>query len=468
MDLYQKNPLTLKKLLAKRQNPCTQVFKSNPSTITSEPVTPTNLQQKATSNLPPMSSPHIISSPIATIILTSNDSSSSMNNQSTNLSQEDLQSSEDDGDARPRGQENPRKKIKKHSDFNQEDEERDERDSTSCETISDNGNAYHELPEYFLSPPLSGQSSMQPKVEEFKLDESYLHSSSDESTVLKEAKELAAKHEGEFFITGSCVLNSKLKFRCKFNHQFAINVDEFKTKWCQRCEELLKDFSEFAAKNGGRCLNSEYEEYITFECNKGHSWKLNHKNAKKRWCLDCVKDEKAELRKKCEEERLLRQKKEEENQKKVFEEAKRRAMEEQSSHYYAKPAMNNCYPTQSVLEYFQRMDYEIEKLAQKYSREFMSRKEFTGDVTYQQILQVYKILIMPEDVLQNYMYSLTTFQLNDNRYNLNAEMLKQEFRRFAKIIHPDKNKHPQAGPAFQKIYKVYEAALARVEAAQKI
>jgi hypothetical protein len=297
---------------------------------------------------------------------------------------------------------------------------------------------------------------MQQKVEEFKLDESYIQSSSDESKVLKEAKELAAKHEGEFFITGSYLLNSKLKFRCKFNHQFAIDVEDFKNKWCLRCDEILKDFHDFAARNGGRCLNHEYEEYITFECSKGHTWKLNHKNAKKRWCLDCVKDEKAEIKRKCEEERLLRQKKEEEAQKKIFEEAKRRALEEQSSNYYAKPAMTGGYPTQSVLEYFQRMDYEIEKLAQKYSREFMSRKEFTGDVSYQQILQVYKILIMPEEVLQNYMY------------NLNAEMLKQEFRRFAKIIHPDKNKHPQAGPAFQKIYKVYEAALARVEAAQKI
>lgn len=460
MDLYQKNPQTLKKLLAKRQNPCTQVFKSNSSTISSEPAIPTNLQQKAIPNLPPMSSPQLISSPLATIILTSNDSCSSNNTQNTNLSQEDLQVSEDDGDARPRCQDNLKKKIKKHSDFTTEEESRDERDSTSDETISDTGNCYHEIPEYFLSPPLIGQSSTGPKVEEFKLDESYIQSSSDESTVFKAAKELAAKHEGEFFITGSSLLNnnSKLKFRCKFNHQFAINVEDTKTKWCLRCDELLHGFQDFAAINGGRCLNQEFEEYILFECHKGHSWKLNHKNAKKRWCLDCVKDEKAEIRRKCEEERLLRQKKDEEAQKKIFEEAKRRATEGQSfqqQSQYARPAMSTGYPTQSILEYFQRMDYEIEKMAQKYSREFMSRKEFTGDVTYQQILQVYKILIMPEDVLQSYMF------------NLNAEMLKQEFRRFAKIIHPDKNKHPQAGPAFQKIYKVYEAALVRVESAQK-
>jgi len=122
-----------------------------------------------------------------------------------------------------------------------------------------------------------------------------------------------------------------------------------------------------------------------------------------------------------------------------------------------RPAMNQpTYQNCSVLEYFQRMDYEIEKLARKYSLEFMSRKEFTGDIGYQQILQVYKILIMPEEILQNYMF------------NLGPDNLKSEFRRIAKIIHPDKNKHPQAGTAFQKVYKVYEVALVRIEAAQKI
>jgi hypothetical protein len=82
------------------------------------------------------------------------------------------------------------------------------------------------------------------------------------------------------------------------------------------------------------------------------------------------------------------------------------------------------------------MDFEIQKLAEKHTGEFMSQKDFAGDISYQQILQVYKILIMPEQILQNYMMSL------------NAEMLKNEFRRIAKIIHPDKNRHPKAGGAF--------------------
>jgi len=284
----------------------------------------------------------------------------------------------------------------------------------------------------------------------------YLSSNTDEeSSFVKEAVEYALENEGQFLTVGSCLTNSKLRFRCKFNHQFTVSSDNYKTKWCLRCEELLKDYQVFATKFGGSCINLKFEEYISFTCHKGHSWKLNFKNAKKRWCLDCIKDEKAEMRKKCEEEMAKRQKNEEENQKRLFEEARREATSN-----FAKPQQGSInqgfYHPQSVIEYFQRMDFEIEKLAQKYTVEFMSQQECAGQLTYQQILQVYKILIMPQEILQNYMYSL------------NPDMLKSEFRRFAKIIHPDKNKHPQAGAAFQKIYKVYEAALGRIEAATKI
>lgn len=49
------------------------------------------------------------------------------------------------------------------------------------------------------------------------------------------------------------------------------------------------------------------------------------------------------------------------------------------------------------------------------------------------------------------------------RQSLDIETVKSEFRRIAKIIHPDKNKHPDAGIAFQKIHKVYEAVVGRIE-----
>lgn len=459
MELHPKNPLTLRKLLAKRQNPCTQVFKCQPSTLSSESLIPTNLQQKASFSSPNVTSPQVLMNSQATIIvMTSNNTNTNNSSPTSQTLQEEQASSDDDVDA-PQGYGRIQKKIKTTSLLPREnEEEREERESTSCESHSEDAIERHEIPDFFLSPAISLQSGNQPKLEEFKLDDvqsNYLSSTDEENPLVKEASEYALQNDGQFLTTGSCLTNSKLKFKCKYNHQFTVSSDIYKTKWCLRCEELLKDYQGFATKYGGRCTNQKFEEYISFTCHKGHSWKLNFKNAKKRWCLDCIKDEKAEMRKKCQEEMAQRQKELEEQQRRLFEEARREATQT-----FAKPQHNSInqgfFNPQSVIEYFQRMDFEIEKLANKYTHEFMSQQEFAGQLTYQQILQVYKILIMPQEVLQNYMHSL------------NPDMLKSEFRRFAKIIHPDKNKHPQAGTAFQKIYKVYETALGRIEGAKKI
>jgi len=58
---------------------------------------------------------------------------------------------------------------------------------------------------------------------------------------------------------------------------------------------------------------------------------------------------------------------------------------------------------------------------------------------------------MPDEVLKSYLM------------DLKGEALKAEFRRLARLIHPDKNKHPKSGAAFQKIHKLYEQAIERVE-----
>jgi thiol-disulfide isomerase/thioredoxin len=124
---------------------------------------------------------------------------------------------------------------------------------------------------------------------------------------------------------------SKQKFKCRFNHQFPASFDFSRVKWCPKCDDLLKKCQQFADENGGECTNERYEEHIHFTCQKGHSWKLNHKNARKRWCLDCQKQQKAEMKKKCEQERAQRQKEEEEYQKRLFDEAKQKVMNDQFS-----------------------------------------------------------------------------------------------------------------------------------------
>ena len=476
MDLYNKNPATLRKLLAKRQNPSTQIFKSQPSTLTSEPMTTMNLQPKVIPSNYSNFSTQVLHNSYATVIITTPISNSP--NPAQTLIEDQPPTSDEDGESAPLGDKpqkkiktNPKDQNKRKSSFEEEREE-----STSCDTRSEEGTLNNDYPDFFLSPFMHAQTGNPQKFEEFRLDDdfnnSFLSSSCDEEvSILKEAQSYAEKNEGILCSTRSCLSGSKLKFKCKFNHQWFVSIEFLKKKWCPKCEDLLKEFREFAAAHDGKCNNQKFEETISFSCHRGHTWKLNYRNARKRWCLDCIKEERNNMKKKCEEERAERQKQEEEYQRRLFEEARRKAMEDAANNpnFMKRPQVNpNVYQAYSVLEYFQRMDYEIEKLAQKYSLEFMSRKEFAGELSYQQILQVYKILIMPEEILQNYMYTLILTNLTNDRFSLSADMLKAEFRRIAKIIHPDKNKHPQAGNAFQKVYKVYEVALARIEAAQKV
>lgn len=158
------------------------------------------------------------------IVMSSSNSESSPSSQNTSSQLDDQTSSEDDGDAAC-GYERIQKKLKTSSQVPREhEEERTERESTSCESLSEEGIEKHEIPEFFLSPAVSTHSGTQPKLEEFKLDDNhlnYLSSATDEECFLiKEANEFASKNDGQFLCTGSCLTNSKLKFKCKFNHQF--------------------------------------------------------------------------------------------------------------------------------------------------------------------------------------------------------------------------------------------------------
>jgi len=466
MDLYQKNPNTLRRLLNKRQNPCTQIFKEQPSNSTSVPMSAMDLPRNGFSTANEQQLPDFIIEDE-----TSTTNSSNMFSQPQNQSQ----SSQEPSPAHKSAHSPPhmgeydedelildkvQKKIKTSTisthclksqrSFGFEEEKEQSEHSTACEAHSETNTAANEAGDFLLSPSMDHCYSKDPS--EIRMDDN------GDSPIRSGLVNINLTPEEEnSLLSQQATENSnpvaKTKIRCKLNHSYEVEVGTNVKQSCPRCKELLEECRAFAKKNEGTCLNEEYEETIRYRCTRGHCWNLNYKNARRRWCAQCSKDQRNFLKKRCEEEKAEREKQEEECQKKLFEEARKRAAAAENGNQPFRPSV----PTQgsqkgmSTLEYFQRIDYEIESLAKKYTISFMSQKEFGGNIHYQQILQVYKIMIMPEEVLQTYMFSL------------NAEALRSEFRRMAKIIHPDKNKHPQAGNAFQKIYKVYEIALSRVE-----
>jgi len=478
MDFYPTNT-NQNRLLTKRQNPHTQAFKMQPSNATNEPNSAINLQRNDLSSHTKQqftNIPQPNTTPVINITSPQNNTAFSetvQNNRSHRASSmedpicvEDDEDGDDcDGDCYEKIEKKPKTSTLSSNGEKQEgrhiyDEDKHSEPSTFCDTHS-YMTAHCENGDFLSSPSMHHANSKNSDIKGDSMEEIptspelIIPPCNSKASPVKKVQEVA-KNISENLSAGDLPSESKQKMRCKLNHQYESDVNNVSKKGCHRCQELLEECREFARGHNGSCSNVEYDTTIIYLCQKGHTWSLNYKNARRRWCAQCAKDERNFLKKKCEEEKVHREKQEEQAQQNLFEEAKRKAMREHQQKQFqfggqSSQTNNNQHRPVSTQEYFQKVDYEIETLAKKHSAEFMASKEFKNDVEYTQILQVYKILIMPEQVLQFYMF------------NLNIDALKSEFRRMAKIIHPDKNKHPKAGAAFQKIYKVYEVAISRLE-----
>lgn len=446
MDFYQTNPQTLRKLLAKRQTPCAQIFKQKPSDPTIQPKDQVNLPKKTTSsrkreenfslNLNYMQKRLYSSKRLHSSILSNNDQNTQKLTPTKSVNELD----NDEFD-------HIEKKIKVST--NQSSSRKVSFDngsdlSTVCDNRSD-GAPIIEVSDFLSSPPLSSEPSKIISIT--KIDEEIplmnkiskvLKSSSKENFVLTQ-EEGPTKPS---FIQEE-PLQEKLKTKCEFRHKLKTPIRESEQERCPKCETLLRKCQIYAQENNGTCLSQKFDNIINFMCCKGHKWSVKHRNFNAGWCPDCVEEKKEEIRKKCEEERRKREEIEAESQKKLFEEARRRAMNNRKQ--------GNSSIGEEELAYLRQADFEAENLAKKNTTIFMSQEGISKEITFQQAFQVNKVLAMPENCLEKYMM------------NLDIETVKSEFRRIAKIIHPDKNKHPSAGNAFQKIHKVYEAVINRFE-----
>ncbi len=128
----------------------------------------------------------------------------------------------------------------------------------------------------------------------------------------------------------------------------------------------------------------------------------------------------------------------------MFEDAKRRHVDSLSS--------NNTpfgLPANNLISIIQELEVIAEKHAEEYfrlkSKQIERGHETSADATeFEKIVETYKLLIIPDKTLLEILRSL------------GREEAKQEFRRVAMLVHPDKNSHPNAKIAFQKLYSHFK------------
>lgn len=97
---------------------------------------------------------------------------------------------------------------------------------------------------------------------------------------------------------------------------------------------------------------------------------------------------------------------------------------------------------------FKTMLAEVEAIAVRHTRKYFTTTRQQPDISqddfeFIKVREMYKIIIVPDKSLRHYFGCLS------------AEESKKAFRGYALHIHPDKNSHPSAKIAFQKLFKAF-------------
>ncbi|KAL4464620.1 hypothetical protein ABPG74_011181 [Tetrahymena malaccensis] len=234
--------------------------------------------------------------------------------------------------------------------------------------------------------------------------------------------------------------------RCFLKHTFVINVEDLLAgTWCNKCEENLLKAKEYAEENKGVCLSQFYGKTLKFKCSKNHCWESSQQTYRQRWCSQCKKIVKDQFKQYIKDEEAKKQAEYQKNQEEMYREARRKAMISQSCNE-ANP--NSEDYKKKVILAAKQVEREVEKIAEQQARDYIKneQKDSESPCNFSQLREMFKIILFPDQILQVY-YT-----------NLDAEILKSEYRNIARFIHPDKNSHPRAAESFQKLNNFYTLA----------
>lgn len=219
---------------------------------------------------------------------------------------------------------------------------------------------------------------------------------------------------------------------CSFGHRYSAATGQGEDA-CLVCKSVINNIRRFAEDRSGRLLSQVLTAEILLACEHGHQWTVSYKKATKSWCRDCKSKRKQLLKDMLEQETAQKNEERKQRQEKLLKEAKERMqLGEQMQREEQKKDQENL---KIIME-------EISRIASKYAREYC-QKDASCD--FAQILLLYQTLILPEKNLMSLFQSWP------------KEKAKKEFRRYTILLHPDKNSHPKAKQAFQKVYALFSA-----------
>jgi len=236
--------------------------------------------------------------------------------------------------------------------------------------------------------------------------------------------------------------------KCPENHNVNIKYREkLKVLECKKCKKKFMKCIQFALLHNGKVKNKEFGSIIKFECEKGHEWECKYgKKAFSHWCMHCKKINEEVTRKALEEEAENERQEAIREQNAKFEEARRLMNKEQTTNYRAL-----FYQWDLAVASGGLTDASINKLSNELAEKYLRDNLCNSLINFKDIFLVYKILITPKEMLVG---KLKIVPLQD---------LSSFYRKYAIRLHPDKNRHPKASEAFQKLTECYKESLTSLQ-----
>eukprot|EP00830_Metopus_es_P011652 TRINITY_DN2368_c0_g2_i2.p3 TRINITY_DN2368_c0_g2~~TRINITY_DN2368_c0_g2_i2.p3 ORF type:complete len:206 (-),score=49.44 TRINITY_DN2368_c0_g2_i2:40-657(-) len=198
----------------------------------------------------------------------------------------------------------------------------------------------------------------------------------------------------------------------------------------------------------GKVKCERYQSLMAFECEFGHEWSLKYcKYVFTKWCPACAKKEKEEKKRMCDELERERREKFAAEQEKIFEEAKKKMEEQEALRGNRTTLFDEASPVsyQTIYDGVRLTDDSMQVIAQEQATKYLTSNNAPLGLNIEDVCLIYKtLMISPTDLLRK-MQQIPKINLGSI------------YRKYAVRLHPDKNNHPQANVAFQKLTECYKS-----------
>jgi len=247
------------------------------------------------------------------------------------------------------------------------------------------------------------------------------------------ARSIAEQNEG-YCLSETCEnYTLPLEFKCKMGHMFKSSEVLSLGTWCMKCKNLLIRAQHYAQCFGGTCNSKIFQILLDFSCKNNHEWKADaSRYMNQQWCKECSQAEKTKKK-----GQVLNEISQEENELLRIQEG---------LFQQAKSKLNTEFMKNTSDE-----EENCESLTEEMTKNYLQTLESYDLKTMEQVSCVYKVICLSEQSIRKKYFA-----------GKSKDQITGGFRQFARNLHPDKNKHPYAGEAFQRISALYAAAMAEM------